>query len=94
MTFDFKGDGLGVSKCEVCGGSTKIKDSRKSVFGMVRRRRYCVVCGEAFSTYESRKSPVDLYEKIQKFTKELNVLAKVKTILKNLDDGTASRLKK
>jgi hypothetical protein len=37
--------------CPLCGGGTGVSDSRPFANG-IRRRRYCVQCGERLSTYE------------------------------------------
>lgn len=39
--------------CGACGGETGVSDSRK-FDDYIIRRRYCVDCGERFSTYEMR----------------------------------------
>jgi len=36
----------------VCGGATKVVDSRLVEGGHIRRRRKCLVCGTRFSTLE------------------------------------------
>ena len=48
--------------CPVCGGATKVTDSR-SDGETVRRRRECVNCGERFTT---REMDVDQLEKLLK----------------------------
>ena len=35
-----------------CGGYTEVKDSRLTGKNTIRRRRYCKVCSERFTTYE------------------------------------------
>lgn len=38
--------------CPKCGGDTRCVDSRRTVNGMVRRRKHCVVCRHRITTYE------------------------------------------
>jgi transcriptional regulator NrdR family protein len=44
-------------KCR-CGGETFVTNSRDGRYGTIRRRRECDACGERFTTYESRLSPI------------------------------------
>lgn len=48
--------------CPVCGGVTRITDSRGNVES-VRRRRQCQECGHRFTTIEVE---VDLLRKLEK----------------------------
>ncbi len=46
-----------VALCQVCGGQTNVKDSRKksrkgSPFPSLWRRRECVKCGHVYTTFE------------------------------------------
>lgn len=43
--------------CDVCGGGTKVIDSRGSR-GAIRRRRECLHCRHRFTTYEGRYQPI------------------------------------
>lgn len=49
--------------CPVCGGETKITDSRGEV-DAVRRRRECCECGHRFSTLEL---DADMYQRFKRF---------------------------
>jgi len=51
--------------CPVCGGDTKINDSRSSG-ERLRRRRECLKCGHRFTTIEVDADYLEKLEAIQK----------------------------
>ena len=50
--------------CPICGGDTKVINSRDRV-DYVYRRRKCVICGHLFTTEETEK--VKKYDKNRKY---------------------------
>lgn len=59
--------------CEFCNSKTEVTDSRVSVKGNVRRRRYCNKCNHTYTTREILDSEYKLllrYERKVKYVKE------------------------
>lgn len=47
--------------CSVCGGDTRVTETRTDPEGHLRRRRHCTTCAHRFTTYEVRAVRVGFY---------------------------------
>lgn len=77
--------GIGVCMCSKCGSSNiKVKDSRSTLAGFIKRRRYCVDCREVFTSYESRSNPAGMEAKLSAMLKKMEAISSLKEDLIDL----------
>lgn len=70
----------------LCGGTTKVIDSRLRANNTIRRRRECLNCGERFSSYEMLLYDAKMeLPRIQELEKHCsNLLTTVKQVIKGI----------
>lgn len=72
--------------CPVCGGATKIVDSRSSRAGeSIRRRRECLACGHRFTTREVDAEMLERLERIARAAREVETELRKK--LKRMEEA-------